>query len=139
MVHSFAKNDSTPISKYFKAREFDCPCLKCEETLIDDELVLMLDKMRDLAAIPLKINSGYRCKDHQADLKARGYETAPGVSAHELGNGADVSALMNPLTGEQLEAFAKEAGFTRFGVGLHFIHVDRKEGSARWVYKSKQQ
>jgi len=136
MVLTFRKNDESQVSKYFKAHEFDCPCLKCETTLIDSELVLKLDKMREAAGSPLKITSGYRCPDHQAALKAKGYETAPGISQHELGKAADVVCLGVTRTGQDLEKYAVKAGFKRLGVGLAFIHVDVKEGSNRWQYKS---
>jgi len=51
-------------AKYFKPAEFSCR--HCGELVIDDDLVEKLDKAREIAGIPFKINCGYRCKTHNA-------------------------------------------------------------------------
>ena len=123
------------VGQYFSSREFDCRCSfdGCTMTEISDDLVEKLDLIRELAQRPIRINSGYRCQRRQEELRAKGLETAKGISAHELGLAADISA--QGLTGLELERLAIAAGFKRIGVSETWIHVDLKNsGTARWAY-----
>lgn len=119
------------MSPNFRATEFDCPCGQCTETQIDEDLVSKLQQLRDTAG-SIKINSGYRCANYQEELRKRGYETAKGVSQHELGKAADI--CIAGLTGPQMEEKAKEL-FKAIGVGRYFVHVDlRDDKERRWTY-----
>lgn len=123
------------LSKYFKKDEFKCPCGSCKDFEIDLELLEKLDKMRELVGGPLKVTSGYRCAAYQEQLRLRGYETAAGVSQHELGRAADVTNGVTP--GYELEALARQAGFRAVGVGKLFVHLDlRDDKDRRWTYVS---
>lgn len=133
MVHSYPKDSDESLTKDFKAREFDCPCDHCHETLIDDELVLKLQELRELLAFPIKITSGYRCEHHQEELREMGFETAVGKSQHELGKAADVKTGHH--LGIEIEEAARSAGFKAVGVGRSFIHADlRDDKNRRWKY-----
>lgn len=71
------------ISKHFRAREFKCPC--CWGCVIDHTLLEVLEDMREmLGDAPIHINSGYRCKKHNAEV---GGATE---SQHMLGKAADI-------------------------------------------------
>lgn len=132
---SYPKGSEVQVGKYFKARDFDCPCDYCGDTYVDPELVAKLDAMRDLRGRPLFVHhgGGYRCDRYQQDLKARGYQTAVGLSTHQVGRAADVSDESS--TGQTLEELARKAGFRAVGVGLKWIHVDcRDDKDRRWTY-----
>jgi uncharacterized protein YcbK (DUF882 family) len=119
------------VGEYFQAREFDCRCGRCLETRIDPELIKRLDALRRLAG-PLIITSGFRCAAHQAALRGRGFETARGTSQHELGRAADlVSRRYAPV---ELEALARQVGFTAVGLAPTFIHVDLRPQRIAWAY-----
>ena len=119
------------VGEFFEAREMDCRCGKCLETRIDPELIERLDAMRRLAG-PLVVTSGFRCAAHQAALRGRGFETARGVSQHELGRAADlVSRRYAPV---ELEALARQVGFTAVGLAPTFIHVDLRPQRLSWAY-----
>lgn len=129
---NFAKGTKEPLSAHFSPKEFDCPCDKCDSTEIDLELIKRLETMRDLAKAPIYINSGYRCANHQAELRAKGFETARGVSTHELGQAADICTDLH--CGLELAQLAANAGFTSVGTGLTWIHVDTRPGLRSWSY-----
>ncbi len=129
----YTKGSSARVGRHFKAHEFDCPCTHCEGTSIDPELVKLLDKLRDALRSPIQITSAYRCDWYQSDLKRRGYETAKGLSTHQMGQAADL--LSGSLTGAELEAAARKVGFRAVGVGKKFVHVDmRSDKDRRWKY-----
>lgn len=132
MVHAYKKGSDENLSLDFKVREFDCPCDHCEETLIDDDLVLKLQELREVLAFPIKITSGYRCEQHQEELREMGFETAHGKSQHELGKAADIKTGHH--LGAELEEAARSVGFEAVGVGRSFIHVDLRPEHHSWTY-----
>jgi uncharacterized protein YcbK (DUF882 family) len=125
------------LSSNFASQEFNCPCSECKITLVDEELVAKLQKMHDDIGSKLKITSGYRCASHQKHLTMLGYETAKGVSQHQLGKAADVTNGVTP--GGELEGYARDAGFKAVGVAQLWIHVDtRDDMDRRWFYTKKR-
>lgn len=131
-VITFKKHSDEQVSKDFKAYEFDCPCDHCTATPIEMKLIEMLQVLRDEIGFPVKITSGYRCAAYQEDLKRRGYETAKGISQHELGAAVDIKTGHH--TGEELEKFARQVGFMAVGVGKHWVHIDLRPEHHRWTY-----
>jgi len=101
---------------------------------VDSHLVERLDKLCELKRGKVSITSGYRCANKQEQLRLAGYETAKGVSQHELGRAADITDGVTP--GVELEELARAAGFESVGVGKLWIHVDMRVGHRRWTYKS---
>ena len=84
MVKTYRKNSPVTLSAYFKTTEFDCQgkgC--CSETHIDTELVNVLIKVRQRFG-PVIITSGYRCKQHNAEVGGAS------ASKHTLGYAADI-------------------------------------------------
>lgn len=130
----YKKGSNDLLSRYFVSREFDCPCPQCTETEIDPRLVTLLTALREKAG-PLRINSGYRCQHYQDELRARGYETARGVSTHTTGRASDVSSTSSRLSGVEIEALAREVGFRAVGIGRTWAHLDlRDDKDRRWSY-----
>lgn len=121
------------LSDHFVSTDFDCKCSVCTTTIIHPLLIERLETLRGLLLRPILITSGYRCKDYQADLASRGYDTAKGTSTHELGEAADIKA--GTLFGTDLTIQAENAGFTSIGTGFKWVHVDLRPGKRRWSYK----
>jgi uncharacterized protein YcbK (DUF882 family) len=138
-VKTYPKKAGVKLSDHFTSSEFDCPCDSCTETLIDERLIELLEPTRRALGAPLRINSGYRCSQYQEALRLRGYETACGISQHELGRAVDIMLSGDgEATGAEIERAARAAGFKAVGVGHNWCHVDlRDDKERRWEYKSR--
>ena len=119
--------------RYFRAREFECPC--CGEEQMKDAFVHLLDEARNFAGIPFKINSGFRCDSHTETLKEKGYKVAQN-SPHLRGWAADIHCVDSRSRAYILDALGF-VGFSRIGIAKNFIHVDNdpcKDEQVVWVY-----
>ncbi len=129
----YPKDLRAKLSEHFNVSEFVCKCDSCDEILVDQRLVDLLERVREHIGAALVVTSGYRCANYQAELKLRGYETAIGPSEHEFGRAADI--MSEGKTGAQLAEAAEKAGFEAIGIGSVFIHVDLRTGKRRrWTY-----
>lgn len=129
--YEWTKGQGSEISVYFTEDEFSCPCIhaSCVSQRINRDLTTRLFAVRQALRSPIHITSGFRCHEHQLDLAAKGYETAKGLSQHELGNAADVQAtIMGKLR------VAVESQFTSIGYANTFLHVDTRSGDRKWYY-----
>lgn len=137
MYHIWKKNGkATKLSPYFYNSEFSCPCQfpTCIDQKISADLVAKLTEIREKIGFSLIVTSGYRCPEYQAHLKSRGFETAIGVSQHELGNAADVAG--HPQPEAAIISVAAQAFFKAVGTGQRFVHVDTRTDKVRhWSYK----
>lgn len=88
MVSTFTNLDYQ-VGKYFKVREFQSKD-GYPTVLIDDNLVDLLDQIREYFGKPVVITSGYRTKSHNAAVG--------GVSnsQHTLGKAADIQVTGVP-------------------------------------------
>jgi zinc D-Ala-D-Ala carboxypeptidase len=114
--------------QHFELDEFKCPC--CQKNEIKNTLVLKLDMARHYAGVPFRVNSGFRCPQHN---KAVG-----GVpnSSHPAGWAADIAATNSVLRFKILSGLIK-AGFHRIGIANTFIHADYdpiKPAGVIWIY-----
>jgi uncharacterized protein YcbK (DUF882 family) len=114
------------VSKNFKLYEFESP--DTGEVMVDPELIERLQKLRELAGVPISINSGYRTKEHNA--KVGGVDN----SQHRLGKAADLHKPRN-FTIEQFASLAEKVGFNAVGKYNTFIHVDVRGSKARWDFR----
>ena len=124
-----------PPLKYFKRSEFDCPCEKGSGENMDAAFLQKLDKCRELAGIPFKINSGFRCKEYNEGLLAKGYKASK-TSPHLKGLAADIATPTSSQRWKVLESAIK-IGFNRIGIGKNFIHLDidtEKSQEVVWHY-----
>ena len=69
------------LTRNFSKNEFECPC--CGIDWIDRKFVQKLQDVRDQLEIPMIVNSGYRCEQHNLDVGG-----VPG-SYHLKGTAAD--------------------------------------------------
>jgi hypothetical protein len=125
------KGERHQISKDFVTTEFDCPCKNagCQEQRISAAHIEKLQEVRNEVGA-IRINSGYRCALHQEELRQQGYETAKGISTHQLGHASDIKAI-------DMAALLRacERRFKAIGVARSFLHVDeRSDKVRRWGY-----
>lgn len=111
------------VSENFKLYEFECRDGN-KEVKVDDQLVIKLQKLRDLIERPITIVSAYRNPEYN--------KRVGGVanSQHVLGKAADIK--VNGMTPKQVAKYAESAGFTGIGIYDSFTHVDVRTSPARW-------
>ena len=116
------------LTKDFSAYEFQCPC-GCGRSEMDSAFVRQLQCLRDLYG-PLKINSGFRCAEHN-----RAVGGGP-ESSHLDGLAADINCRSS-YDRFRLVSMAFLVGFARIGIGTDFVHVDTDPLKPRrllWLY-----
>ncbi len=137
-IMRFKKGDKLWLSQSFKATEFDCKCDSpdCTDTVIDSDLIGLLQVLRQAIRLPITIHEGYRCHAYQKHLKEAGWETSIGVSQHELGRAVDIIA--SGMSGPKLEIAARAVGVQAVGVAATWIHMDLRIGKERrWFYTKR--
>lgn len=133
-IRRYPKGSREKISDHFRVREFDCRCKspECKETLIDLELVELLERVREDLNFPIGVTSGYRCDSYHEELGKQGRQTAKN-STHCKGQAADI--WTGKHTGLELEVAARKAGFLAVGVASVWAHVDTRRDKVRsWRY-----
>ena len=117
--------------RYFTRAEFKCKCggKYCNgyPVEIDMNMVKIADKIREKIGKPITINSGLRCKTHNANVG--------GVSnsQHLYGNAADLSCPSGCTPG-QMASIAEEIMGDTGGIGTYSwgIHIDTRSTKSRW-------
>lgn len=126
-----ARYDFAP---HFTEEEFTCRC-GCGTLNVSRTFLERLERARGRAERPFKIVSGCRCKTHNKD------EGGTDTSAH-LANvekechAADIGAR-GPRERFIIRKSLLDVGFTRFGTGGSFLHVDddpTKDPMVDWLY-----
>jgi len=120
------KYQNQVITSGLSHREFRCRCNydSCRATLIDEDLVNSYHAFRILIAIPLKINSGYRCPLHNYDVG--------GVpdSWHTAGGAIDIGSrnLLTSLKSDEVMHLAMKSGFKyiKYYSSEEFFHMDTR-------------
>lgn len=131
-VKTYKKGSSTKLSANFRAREFDCKCTKyCSTTLIDEQLVVYLQKIREYFNKPVYIESAYRCPGHN-DVVPNASKT----SKHLEGRAADIQ--VEGIAPAEVAKYAETIGVK--GIGLydsdadgHFVHIDTRTTKSFWI------
>lgn len=118
------------LTRNFAAEEFTCK--HCGAAGIRSTFVEQLQRFRDYIGKPIKINSGYRCKQHPVEAA----KLSPG--RHTEGIAADISGPPILEIWRALEHFPE---FTGVGVSLdgNYVHVDTRRlpagvRRALWAY-----
>ncbi|EPQ8291100.1 YcbK family protein [Campylobacter jejuni] len=123
---------------YFKESEFKCKCGKCKlpPNVPSDELVDVLCEIREHYNAPIIINSGYRCKEHNAEVGGAA------KSQHTIGSAADF--VVKGVKTEEVHQYVLEKyGDKPFGIAIKhnfenpfggFVHIDTRGRKARWTY-----
>lgn len=106
------------LSAHFSRHEFRCHCPRRHRvTLVDYELVQVLERIRTRTNRPLSILSGYRCPAHEREV------TRATHGQHPLGRAADI-AEGRCTVAEALAAGARGVGY----VGRWAVHLDTRTG-----------
>lgn len=126
------------VSEHFSLHEFECPC--CNLVKLDERLVFTLEELRArlclkyMTDIPVIINSGYRCKKHNKEIKGAS------KSDHLYGWASDIICVKNGEildTQVILEIARCISDIKRIGFSKNFIHIgiqDRIGFSNFWEY-----
>lgn len=116
-------------SLHFSDKEL--ACRHCGVNGCTQELVDALEAIRSVIGLPINVNSGYRCPEHNAAVG--------GVpdSQHVQGIAADISVA--GLSAVDLYRAALQVpAFANGGIGVariqNYIHVDTRAGKSRWCY-----
>jgi len=113
------KDRNYPVLKYFKRSEFACPTDADSGENMDAAFLQRLDKARSKANTPFKINSGYRSPAHNTAVGGVKNSSHMNIPC----NAADIAVKDSRQRFIILVALMS-VGFTRFGIGKNFIHVD---------------
>lgn len=124
------KGVAVKLSDNFTSKEFDCQgsgC--CSKTIINEQLVEYLQKIREHFGKPITITSGYRCATHNRSVGG-----ATG-SRHTKGDAADI--VVSGVTPREVAQYAESIGIK--GIGLyetnadgHFVHIDTRTSKSFW-------
>ena len=124
-IKTYTKGEAVQLSKNFKSTEFDCHgngC--CLTTSIDSKLVEYLQKIRDHFGKSVHINSGYRCKTHNASVGGAS------KSNHMDGEAADIR--IDGVKPIEIAQYAEYIGMLGIGVYSWGVHVDTRTSKYFW-------
>lgn len=131
-IKSYKKGSSTKLSENFRVYEFDCNGAGCcSQTKIDENLVEILQKIRDHFGAPVIIGSGYRCPTHNANVA-----NAASNSYHKYGQAADID--VEGVEPAEVAKYAESIGVLGIGLyeradcGSDFVHVDTRTSKSFW-------
>ncbi len=103
-------------------------CHDCGRCSVTGELLDALEKLRAMGPEPIIVNDAYRCPEHN---KAVG-----GVNGSQHMDGTAADIRIQGLSLQQMYDRAKAVpAFAGGGIGVYdtgFIHVDVRNGIARW-------
>lgn len=126
MVKTYQRNQAEEkLSENFRVREFQCKCGKCEPILIDDDLIDILQKIRDNFGVSVHVNSGYRCRNH--NQKVGGDPN----SSHMEGMAADIR--VKGASPKEVARFAESIGVQRIGLYDTFCHIGSGKRKFFWI------
>ena len=80
------KDSEKELSDHLNQREVDCSCLytNCQWTMIHPDLIKAFEGLRKAYKFPIYVSSGFRCQQHNKDVKGTG------GSKHTLGLALDL-------------------------------------------------
>jgi uncharacterized protein YcbK (DUF882 family) len=109
-------------SKHFKTKELSCH--HCGANRVTQELLVLLESIREKLGEPIFLTSAYRCEVHNKKCGGKP------KSQHLLGKAADIH--IKSKSPKQLAAFL-EKNFKIGGMGIYptFVHVDVRKFSSK--------
>lgn len=115
------------LSKHFNRSEFKCKCDKCDQDTVDHKLVVVLERLRSWADAPIIVTSGNRCPEYNKKIGG-----SPN-SQHMRGRAADI--VVQGFSPVEVVDILNYWYPDELGVGLYsgWVHVDSREGKARWT------
>lgn len=134
--YSLSRDSTRQLAPSFRVREFACK--DSDVVLIDDELVVLLQCIREHFGKPVHITSGYRTAAYNATLP-----NASKNSQHILGKAADFWVEDTPVA--TVAAYAETLLPGRGGIGRYpkdakhptrktgWVHIDTRANKSRWT------
>ena len=124
-AYSKAKDGTKKITANFKVREFACSD-GSDVIFISQELVEVLQKIRDHFEAAVTVNSGYRTPAHNKKVGGAAY------SQHLYGTAADIT--VKGVKPRDVAAYAETLLPNTGGIGIYdtFVHVDVRKTKSRW-------
>jgi len=139
MTYSVSKQK---ISKNFYLYEFVCKCEKCRFSsldinpmdLVELPFIQRLQRIRDDFGLPMAINSGARCREHNEAIGGA-FKSPHLVDDNLLCTAADVSTVgYTPAEKHLLVSLVFKHGMRGFGLANTYIHMDLKKRKGVWSY-----
>ena len=133
-TYSLKQHGKTYLAPCFQVKEFACRA--ADTILIDDELVVLLQCIREHFGAKVHITSGYRTAEHNAAVGGSK------SSQHLLGRAADFYVEGVPVA--TVAAYAETLLPSRGGIGRYpkdaahpkrstgWVHIDTRAGKSRW-------
>jgi uncharacterized protein YcbK (DUF882 family) len=116
------------LSENFSREEFACKC-NCGMDTVDVELVAVLEHLRSafIGDTAITINSGCRCRGHNADINGSAN------SQHVKSRAADIT--VEGVDPDVVQDVFDGLFPDQYGMGSYdtFTHVDSRAGKARWT------
>jgi uncharacterized protein YcbK (DUF882 family) len=126
------------LTKNFSKSEFECKC-GCEmpKELIPNiqKLANQLQVIRDAVNLPIKINSAYRCPEH--NTRVGGVKTS--MHLHAKASDIVIKGYSNDDVADLIEQLIASGDILQGGLGRYntFTHYDiRRGGKSRWNFKN---
>lgn len=128
-TYNFA--DTTQLSPHFNVQEFCCQCGDAHDTLVSDELINKLEKLREsLNCSKIIVTSGYRCTNHDAFVSTGKGQHTKGTAADVVCYGQDgqpISSKIVSCTSQDLNF----GGIANIDSSYTVTHLDVRTG-AKW-------
>jgi len=124
-TYSLKADGNKKLSENFKVSEFRCND-GSDKILIDEDLVVILQKIRSNFKKPININSGYRTPSYNAKI---GGATN---SYHTLGSAADIA--VSDVLPQVVAQYCESIGVKGIGCGANYVHVDTRKSKYLWKY-----
>ena len=124
-IKTYQKGSREMLAPNFQAMEFDCACSRCTETLVDEELPKILQKIRDYFGKPVRITGPYRCPAHNGEIP-----NAAKGSLHTKGMATDIQ--VDGTEPAEVAKFAESIGVLGIGMYEDFVHVDTRTYKSFW-------
>lgn len=121
-IVKYVKGSKKQLRKNFNQSELDCRCNTCTETLLDDEMLDRLQKLRDLIGKPIIITSSYRCPVGNA--------RAGGVANSNHKQGIATDLYVAGMLPSEVAKHAEKAGFREilcYYPQKAFVHVGTRK------------
>lgn len=119
------RDSNLKLSEHFKAREFRCKDGQAE-IFVGEELILVLEDVREHFGQPVIVNSGYRTPGYNTLIGGQTWST------HLMGIAADIQVKGVPP--KEVYTYLTEKYTKKYGIGKYetFTHIDTRQQKARW-------
>ena len=122
------------LSRNFRRSEFACKC-GCGFATADNELIEVLEMVRASFKMPVTINSGCRCLEHNEKVqKLNNVDYVPYSSKTKHMQGIAADIVVEGVEANVVYEFLCNYQPSRYGIGnyVKFTHIDVRPTKARW-------